>query len=163
MGKTQTAASSLVLALPAGFLAFLTIMAGLQNTENMPTLLMAVVWATAGLSALMALFPVGILLFMKSGAAPAAAAATAGSAAAASGISEASEPEVHGAIEEGDLAETTDLGDLGESESEVLEDEPLDEVEGLGDLDDDLQVDDDAFDLDDVEEEEEPPKKKKKK
>ena len=155
MGKSETAASSLVMAVPAGILCYLTIMAGLQSTENMPTVLMGVVWATAVLSFLLALFPLGIFAFMKSGAAPAA-----GTAAPAT---EASEPKSVGLVEEGDLEETTDLGDVSEADSEVVEEDAFGEVEDLGDLDDDLQVDDDAFEMDDIEEEEEAPKKKKKK
>lgn len=156
MGKTETAASSLVMAVPAGILCYLTIMAGLGSTENMPTLLMAVVWTTAILSFVLALFPLGVLAFMKS---TAAAAVPATGAVAAP---EASEPKSVGAVEDDDLAETTDLGDV-EAESEVAEEDAFGEVEDLGDLDDDLQIDDDAFEMDDIEEEEEPPKKKKKK
>lgn len=156
MGKTETAASSLVMAVPAGILCFLTIKAGLGGTENMPTLLMGVVWATAVLAFLLALFPVGVLAFMKSGA---VASPAAGDAAPA-----VSEPTMLGAVEEGDLAETTDLGDINEVEGDAVEeDDAFGEVEDLGDLDDDLQVDDDAFEMDEIEEEEEPPKKKKKK
>lgn len=164
MGKSQTAASSLVLAVPAAILAYFTIMAGLQHTESMPTMLMAVVWMTAGLSGLMALFPLWSFLLVKSGPVAAAAAAGGGAVAAAeSGLVDASEPDVHGEVEDGDLAETTDLGEIPDADSELASEESLDEVEGLGDLDDDIQIDDDAFDMDDVEEEEEQPKKKKKK
>ena len=164
MGKSQTAAASLILALPAGILAYLTIMAGLNHTESMPTLLMAVVWATFGLAGLMALFPLWSFLLVKSGPAPAAAAAGGGAAAAAeSSVVDASEPDVHGEVEDGDLAETTDLGEIPDADSELASEDSLDEVEGLGDLDDDIQIDDDAFDMDEIEEEEEQPKKKKKK
>ena len=162
MGKTETAASSLVMAVPAGILCYLTIMAGLGSTENMPTLLMAVVWMTAVLSFLLALFPLGVLAFMKSNA---VAAAPAAGAAADLPPGEASEPKMLGAVEEGDLAETTDLGDIEEAEGDLAddEDEGLGEVEDLGNLDDDLEIDEDAFEMDDIEEEEEQPKKKKKK
>lgn len=159
MGKTETAASSLVMAVPAAILCYLAITAGLGSTENMPTLLMAVVWATAVIAFLLALFPLGVLAFLKSGAAATPAVAPAGVAEPV-----ASEPKMLGAVEDGDLAETTDLGDISEVDGDAVEDEDaFGEVEDLGDLDDDLQVDDDAFEMDDIEEEEEPPKKKKKK
>jgi hypothetical protein len=163
MGKTQVAASSLILAIPAAGLAYVTIMAGLRHTENMPTLMMVLVWVTFALSAFMAAMPVIAMALVKSpggDGSPAAGAVAESSAAPAADIVD---------DDDSGLAETTDLGDLSEVEDdssadmEAVSDSSMSEVEDLGDLDDDISVDDDAFDLDDIEEEEEAPKKKKKK
>jgi hypothetical protein len=63
--KSALAATSLVAAVPGGFMAYLAVMAFLNHLDGMPTMLMVVTGTALAFSALMALTPVGILLFSK--------------------------------------------------------------------------------------------------
>ena len=151
MGKTQVAATSLVMALPAGLLAYLTIMAGLQHTESMPTMMMAVVWGTAVISVIMALFPVGTLVLMKSAAIP-------------SGDADVSGAEVEAAEDGSGLSNVS--GELDDDSVASGVSEPMDNMELIDDdlalSQDELALSDDELPMDDFEEEEAPKKKKKK-
>lgn len=163
MGKTQVAATSLVMALPAGLLAYLTIMAGLQHTESMPTMMMAVVWGTAVISVIMALFPVGTLVLMKS--VPAAdKGSVAKTAAIPSGDADVSGAEVEAAEDGSGLSNVS--GELDDDSVASGVSEPMDNMEPIDDdlalSQDELALSDDELPMDDFEEEEAPKKKKKK-
>lgn len=167
MGKTEVAASSLVLAIPAGALAYFTILAGLQHTEDMPTLLMAVVWATAAVSVVMALFPIGTMLFMKS-----VPVAVADGPASRTGAVPSGTEDVSGVDEledDADPGRGTAVIDDGNAfddsamDMDLADEDSVDNLEPADDLEDELALSDDEFSMDEIEEEDEAPKKKKKK
>lgn len=62
MGRYALAAMSLVAAIPAAFLAYLSIMAWVRYTENMGTGMMVVNGGTTAVSVLVALIPIIILV-----------------------------------------------------------------------------------------------------
>ena len=58
MGRYALAAMSLVAAIPAAFLAYLSIMAWVRYTENMGTGMMVINGGTTAVSVLVALIPI---------------------------------------------------------------------------------------------------------
>ena len=75
MSKGGLALSSLVMAIPAGFLAYLSIRSVFEMNEKMPTLVTVIVWALIVLCVLLAISPI---IFLIAG--PKAAPATPGDA-----------------------------------------------------------------------------------
>jgi len=146
----QTAAVSLVAAIPAGILVALLVMMILSHSENFKTVTWAAAAVSLALSAVTLLMPFGILLFSGKAAAKAPA-KTADKKAAA--IADDDEPEVSAsdellADEDGEIGETVEFhGDMS------------DDIETFDDSEAFEPTDDDLFD----EEEEVKPKKKGKK
>ena len=66
MGKNALMGTSLVAAVPAGYLVFLMVQVFLTQTENMETMMYVVAGTTLAIGAIVALMPIGILLFTPS-------------------------------------------------------------------------------------------------
>lgn len=155
MTRTQTAAASLVAAIPAGILGALLVMVFLNHAENLKLMTQLLVGGTLAVTAAITLTPFAVLVL--GGKKPAAK-----SAAKVSSVSD----------DEADLVEASgeimSTGDDDDTETVVYqtgeEDEGTDdliEADAFGDdTDDDLILSDD--DVDTVAEEDEPPAKKKK-
>lgn len=62
MGRTSLAATSLVAAVPAGVLAYVTIMAFVNYADAMPTMMLVVNGAAVTIAVLLAITPVAILV-----------------------------------------------------------------------------------------------------
>ena len=150
--RNSLAMTSLVAALPAGFMTYLGVMAFLNSTENMPTMLKVVLGLTLFISVLIVLSPVLILLFVKSvvkdeneeseGAAPAPAESEVDLA-----VSDlASEEEIPVADDEFGDVDDEDFGGSGSFEDDEFDDGT---EEDLGD--DAFEFDDDEFAFDDDE------------
>jgi hypothetical protein len=149
MTRTQTAATSLVAAIPAGILVALLVMTLLNHFGNLALMGQLLVIGTLVVTAVVALVPFGVLIF--SGKKPAAAK----KGAKASGEEDATiatSDEIVSRDDEG-------FADSAE-ETETIAFAPSDEgdTDDLGDLDE-FSTDD----LDDFEEDEPPKKKGKKK
>jgi len=63
VGRTQRALTSLVAAIPAGFLAYLLVMVFLNRADSLTTMTQVVVGVTLLCAALVALMPVGLMIF----------------------------------------------------------------------------------------------------
>ena len=63
MGRTQRALTSLVAAIPAGFLAYLLVDVFLKRADTLPTMMKVLVGVTLLSAALVALIPFGLLVF----------------------------------------------------------------------------------------------------
>ena len=63
MGRTQRALTSLVAAIPAGFLAYLLVEVFLKRADTLPTMMKVLVGVTLLCAALVALIPFGLLIF----------------------------------------------------------------------------------------------------
>lgn len=144
MTKTALMGTSLVAAIPGGFLAYLTICAFVYHAEKMATMLQVVTGTTLVFSVLMALSPFAILLFVRTAIAaegPTEAAATPqapnlpGLQAGAAGAALPSEGDE--TVDEEFAAagwEEAELG--GEEEGEELAEASSDESSGSFELDD---------------------------
>ncbi|MDX1967504.1 MAG: hypothetical protein SFV23_10060 [Planctomycetaceae bacterium] len=154
MTRTQTAAASLVAAIPAGILGALLVMVFLNHAENLKLMTQLLVGGTLAVTAAITFTPFAVLIF--GGKKPAAK-----SPAKVASVSD----------DEADLVAASDeivsTGDDEDTETVVYqtseEDEGTDdliEADAFGDeTDDDLILSDD--DVDTVAEEDEPPAKKK--
>ena len=150
MGRTQRALTSLVAAIPAGFLGYLLVMVFLNQAESLSTTMQAVVGATLLVAGIVALMPF-ILLIPGRKAAPAASSAGDNDAAI-----EVMEDAESGEVDLDDSSAISD-SELADSNADVLSDSS-DELDSQNNS----SLDDiDAFDIDD--DEEEPPAKKRKK
>lgn len=92
MTKGNLIATSFVGAIPAGCLAYFSIMAFLNFSENMATMLQVVNGVTVLVSVLMALSPLAILIFMRGPAKPEVATAGAATGAVPAAAASGSEP-----------------------------------------------------------------------
>ncbi len=158
MTRTQTAAASLVAAIPAGILGALLVMVFLNHAENLKLMTQLLVGGTLAVTTAIALTPFAVLIL--GGKKPA------GKAAAKAGVAMSDD--------DGDLVEASGeimaTGDEDEDTETVVyqtnddDDEVTDDLLDAGefgdDTDDDLILSDD--DVDTVAEEDEPPAKKKK-
>lgn len=158
MTRTQTAAVSLVAAIPAGFLAALLVMAFLNHAENLRMMTQILVGGTLLVTAMVVLMPFGILIFGgKKSAAKAPAGKKAGKAAGAGSDAEMSSDE----YADPEAAEETETVVFSGDESEYLQDADESDYLDTDDLgDDDMLLSDDEILIDD---EDEPTAKKKKK
>lgn len=156
MTRTQTAAASLVAAIPAGLLAALLVMAFLNHAENLSTMVQALVGGTLLITAVVALMPFGVLLF---GGRKAAVKTKDKSPAAESEATIATSDEIVASEEDEDtetvIYQTSEADDTGE-----LADLDEFDTDDLGS--DDMILSDDEIDVFE-EDEDEPPKNKKKK
>jgi len=160
MTRTQTAAVSLVAAIPAGILAALLAMAFLNHAENLRLMTQVLVGATLLLTVVVALMPFAVLVFGgKKKAAAAATGKKGAKAAAGDDDAEMTSGEYAADPEADEDTETVVFdGEASQLTDEVDESDYLD-TEDLGD--DDMLLSDDEILID--EEEDEPPAKKKKK
>lgn len=145
----QTAAASLVAAIPAGILATLLVMMFLTHSENLKPAMMGAAGATLLFTAVVVLLPFGILLFSGKSAAKAAA-KTSGKAGAKA--DDAEDAEVS-ASEDLLVDEEEEFG-----ETVVFDPDSSNDLADLADDEFDESTEEDLF-----EEEDEPPKKKGKK
>ena len=153
MGRTQRALTSLVAAIPAGFLGYLLVMVFLNQADSLSTTMQAVVGATLLTAGLVALMPF-ILLIPGRKAAPAAAGSNSGDDAVEVMDDGESGEIASGEVDLDDSPETSDY-DLGDSDADVLSDSSAEfDTQNNSSLDDI-----DAFDMDD---DDEPPAKKRK-
>lgn len=164
MGRTQRALTSLVAAIPAGFLAYLLVMVFLKQADSLTTITQVVVGLTLACAALVVLMPFGLLIFGgRSAGSDDVAAAPAkakgkGKPAADDLIDDSAVEEVSDEIVEDD----DDAGDIfgGDDDLGSASDDDI-----MADSDDAISAGSsetlDTFDFDD--EEDSGPKKKKKK
>jgi len=154
MNKRGLALSSLVMAIPAGFLAYLSVKSVFEMNESMPTLVTIIIWTLIVLSGVIALSP---FIFLVAGPAGSVALPMAATAAVEPVEDTKKKPAKKKPDEEDEFADAEDLEDAGD---EQLFDASDDEA-GADDFEDNFNFDDDddAF----VEEVEEPTPKKKKK
>lgn len=145
MTNRALALASLVMAIPAGFAVYVCLTSILNHSESMPVAMTAIMWVLTVLCGLLALYPIGILIFMKKRDTQVAAAPAAATEAAAPAKKPAK-------------AESDEESDGLEEDSEDLGEEPLFDADDAGG-DEDF---DDNFDFDEDQEEEAPKKKKKK-
>lgn len=154
MTKGNLIATSFVGAIPAGFLAYFTIMAFINYAENMATMLQVVTGTTVLFSVLMALSPIAILLFSKGKPKEGTEVVAAGSATAAVAASKS-------AAAEPDVAELDEPQEeeFGESDSAGTDDEDM-SLSGFTEFsgeessaasDDAFEFDDDGFEFEDDE------------
>lgn len=145
--RMQTAAASLVAAVPAGILAALLAMMFMTQLDSMKPMVMVAAGGSLLAAAVVVLMPFGILLFSGKSAAKAAPKAADKKAAAKGGDDEPEMSGDEGYVSESEVEETVEFhGDLS-SEVEAFDDEDLE------------PTDEDLFD----DEEEVKPKKKGKK
>lgn len=150
MGRYALAATSLVAAIPAIGLAYVTIMAFVHYADVMPTAMIIVNGAAVAVAVLLAITPVAILVGRRSdkkAAEPAVEAAEGDEgeegAAPAESAAHTAEVVADEELEEGALSEEMDLDDLDESaETDAFEFD-------MDELDDDAASADDAFEFDD--------------
>ena len=151
MGRTQRALTSLVAAIPAGFLGYLLVMVFLNQADSLSTTMQAVVGSTLLVAGIVALMPF-ILLIPGRKAAPTAANSAVDDDAAVEVMDDDGSDEV--ALD--DESATSDY-EFGDSDADVLSDSSSElDTQNNSSLDDI-----DAFDMDN--DEEEPPAKKRKK
>lgn len=72
MGKTGLFCTSLVAAIPAGYLSYELVHTFLTRAEGLETIMYVIAGLTLAISALITITPIGILLFSPSSTAPAA-------------------------------------------------------------------------------------------
>jgi len=167
MTRNSLAATSLVAAIPAGFMAYFGVMAFLNYVENMPMMLKVVNGMALLVSALMVLSPVGIMLFVKGKSADStdeagALDATGATAAVidAPGIEDDVDEAEFGAADEVEEFDTADEAVDAEEDIESADDDfeaaddDFEAADDFGDEDFDDAIasgDDDAFEFDDDE------------
>ena len=155
MGRTQRALTSLVAAIPAGFLSYLLVMVFLNQADSLKTTMQIVVGATLLASVVVTLMPFVLLIPGRKKALDNAGPA----AAVASGDDDAVEVMDDDAADvdaEEDLSATSDFG-LDDSDADVMSDSSGEIESGPVSSMDEM----DAFDMDDEEEEPKPKKRKK--
>lgn len=158
MGRTQRALTSLVAAIPAGFLSYLLVMVFLNSADSLQTTTQAVVGATLLVSAFVTLMPFGLLVLGGKKAAKDDEPAPAADAAVLDDdVEVADDDEVSVTDDDSeDMAATSDF-DLADSDADVMADSDDELSTGPASSMDEIE----AFDMDD--EDDEPKKKKKKK
>lgn len=125
--RMQTAAASLVAALPAGILATVLVMMFLTHMENLNTGMMAIAGSTLIVAAALLLMPFGILLFSGKAATKAAPKAAAGGKAADADEAVVTADDELLADDDGEINETVEFDPSSVSEADVFDDEPTDE------------------------------------
>lgn len=164
MGRTQRALTSLVGAIPAGFLAYLLVMVFLNRFDKLSTVLIIVVGATLACAVLVTLMPVGLLVFGGKKAEKTADKESSSAIDKEEGSEEIAvtdDEEVEEADEEiEEVEEETGSSDfdIGESDSNIMSDSD-DEISGSASSLDEIET----ADFEDEDEDEPPAKKKKKK
>ncbi len=149
MGRTQRALTSLVAAIPAGFLAYLLVMVFLSRADSLTMMTQIVVGVTLLCAALVALMPIGLMIFTgkKAKDDDEVAARPSGKKAV---VEDDEEVEEAGEIEELDdvAAESDEISAFEESDADIMADSDaeltgpassLDEIESI-DFDDEEEV-----------------------
>jgi hypothetical protein len=155
MNKRGLALSSLVMAIPAGYLAYISVRSVFEMNESMPTAVTVIVWTLIVISGLIALSPFIFLVAGPSGAAAAPFKSVAGPAPAQG----SKKPSPKKAAEEDDEFAESDEA-LEEDDGQLFD--ASDEEAGAEEYEDQFNFDDDDIeDAFDDEEEEPAPKKKK--
>ena len=145
MTKGNLIATSLVGAIPGGFLAYFTIMAFINYAENMAVMLQVVTGTTLLFAVLMALSPIAILLFSKGQPKEEAAEESAASSAVAPVMDDAEEEFAVDEPADDEVAEAAEFDD----DSLGTDDEDM-SLSGFTDMPDETsEASDDAFDFDD--------------
>ncbi|MEZ6055738.1 MAG: hypothetical protein R3C01_03445 [Planctomycetaceae bacterium] len=162
MTRNSLALTSLVAAIPGGFMAYLLIMAFLSNPEKMPTMLNVVNGVALLVSVLLALGPIAILLFIRvkpsnEETAEAVGAGTGAAAIAAGGVGAAAAADWGNADEPFEMDDDNDPFASADGDDDVeaaaFEDDDFGADDDFGG--DDLSAeaaDDDAFEFDDDDE-----------
>jgi hypothetical protein len=157
VGRTQRALTSLVAAIPAGFLAYLLVMVFLSRADSLTMITQIVVGVTLLCAALVALMPIGLMIFTGKK--------------AKDDDEVAARPSSKKAVVEGDEEEVEEAGEIEELDDFAAE---SDEISAFEESDADIMADSDAeltgpaSSLDEMEsidfdeEEEVKPKKRKK-
>ncbi len=167
MGRTQRALTSLVAAIPAGFLAYLLVDVFLKRADTLPTMVKVLVGVTLLCAALVALMPFGLLIF---GGARKSADDVGKTAASRKGAKADDDDEVE-AVEEVEEADDDSVSAFDDDDSvSAFDDESDADADIMADSDDDLtsgppsSMDEiESVDFEDEEEEEKPAPKKRKK
>ena len=155
MNKRGLALSSLVMAIPAGYLAYLSVSTVFGMNESMPTLVTLIVWTLIVLSGLIALSP---FIFLIAG--PSGAVAVPGPTAIAASAPVADLKKKPAKKASSDDDEFSSDDDIAASDDDDQLFDTSDDEAGADNFEDNFNFEDD----DAIEEEEEPaPKKKKKK
>ncbi len=152
MGRTQRALTSLVAAIPAGFLSYLLVMVFLNQADSLKTTMQIVVGATLLASVVVTLMPFVLLIPGRK------KAVDNGGTAAGVASDDADAVDVmddDAEVEDGASA-TSDF-DLDDSDANVMSDSDNEVETGNASSLDDM----DAFDMDDEEEKPKPKKRKK--
>ena len=146
MSKGALTLTSLVAAIPGGFLTYLTIMAFINYTDKMVTMLQVVTGVTLVISLLMALAPFAILLFVRT---PVSAAAA---QPARAPVSAAAVPAAATASAAGAVADEFEAEEELESADAFSDDDGLDDFGSADEVSDDstgeFSLDDDEFEFD---------------
>ena len=152
MGRTQRALTSLVAAIPAGFLSYLLVMVFLNQADSLKTAMQAVVGVTLLASVMVTVMPFVLLIPGRKKATTDAGQSAAGS----SGDDDAVEVMEDDGDAEEDASDPSDF-ELDDSDADVMSDSN-DEIDaGNASSLDDME----AFDMDEEEEEPKPKKRKK--
>ena len=148
MSKGGLALSSLVMAIPAGFLTYLCVMSVFEHNESMPVLVTIIVWTLIVLGLLIAISPI---IFMIAGPKAAVAAPVSAVSAAAPAVDSKKKPSRK-------KSEDDEFGEVADNAGDEQLFDASDEEIGADDYEDNFN-----FDEDEELEEEPAPKKKKKK
>ncbi len=156
VGRTQRALTSLVAAIPAGFLAYLLVMVFLSRADSLTMITQIVVGVTLLCAALVALMPIGLMIFTGKKAKDDDEVAARPSSKKAV-VEDDEEVEEAGEIEELDdiAAESDEISAFEESDADIMADSDAELTGPASSLDEMESID---FD----EEEEVKPKKRKK-
>lgn len=155
MGRTQRALTSLVAAIPAGFLAYLLVRAFLDSADKLTTTTQVLVGVTLFCAALVTLMPFGLLIFGGKKSVPEE------DAKPVSGASEVDDLDDAEAVDDVEDADADEAFDIDDSDADVMADSDADFSTDQASSLDEIET----VDFDDEEEEEEPepaPKKRKK-
>jgi hypothetical protein len=155
VGRTQRALTSLVAAIPAGFLAYLLVMVFLSRADSLTMMTQIVVGVTLLCAALVALMPIGLMIFTGKNAKDEDE-VTARPSGKKAVVDDDEEVEEAGEIEElDDVAESDEISAFEESDADIMADSDAELTGPASSLDEIESID---FD----EEEEVKPKKRKK-
>ncbi len=150
MSKGGLALSSLVIAIPAGLLAYLSIRSAFEMNESMPLPVTIIVWTLIVLSVLLAISPIIFIIAGPSGA------ATVSPPAASVAVADAKQKPARRKTADDEFS---DDGDGSEADSDNQLFDASDAEAGAEDFEDNFNFDDEE----EVVEDEPAPKKKKKK
>lgn len=157
MGRTQRALTSLVAAIPAGFLSYLLVMVFLDQADSLNTKLQIAVGVTLLASVMVTLMPFVLLIPGRKKALDNAGPAAGVASDDDDAVEVMDDDEVSEDVEVEEGASATSDFDLDDSDADVMSDSS-DEIDaGNASSLDDM----DAFDMDDEEEQPKPKKRKK--
>lgn len=158
MGRVQRALTSLVAAIPAGFLAYLLVMVFLNSADSLPMMLKIIVGLTLLCAAFVTLMPFILLIPGKKAPAEPAKASGGGKGAKVAVADDDEEVEEAGLDDADEDAVDSAEIDIDESDAEIMSDSDDAIASGSESSLDEIE----AFDMDDDDEPAPPPKKRKK-